>query len=196
MKRERLTEILQIYYIFNPYLIHKNAWNKIYHNEKIGRYDFVEGKSNYGGQYFEPFPVVEGYSFPFSYSRFFTEAFRGKKIDLKGKESDTAYFEVQISEKGKALVLEVAKEKTPRPKTYYDIAPVAEKFVCNDPFHYECIESLLSIKQWFPGFYEYARQGRLKGQLVMKPNKVDVASTGIVRVIFTTVPFDWGVWVV
>lgn len=139
------------------------------------------------GQTFQPFPIVEGHSFPFNYTSFFTDCFNGQAINLEDKNADTAYFELHVSAKGKVFVRETSAPK--KGTAYYEVAAESSSSVYVNPLHMRCIEHILSIKEWFPAYYEQPQKDKFRGEVVIKPNKTNVACTGIITIIFSKEPF-------
>lgn len=139
-------------------------------------------------QLYQPFPGVEGYAFPFNYTKYFNEKFRAKEIDLKGKMYDTVKFEVKILSNGKVYI----KDKTPLlmmngVPAFYD-----EKvggYELNN-LHLNCLKFLKEIKSWEPGYVSVPRKRKFKGETVIKPEIINVEASGTLTIVFSTIPFD------
>jgi hypothetical protein len=137
------------------------------------RYEISDAQSSSAsnGNVFQPFPVVEGHAFPFNYSKFFNNKFRSEKINMNGKSLDTVKIEMRISNKGKVNFNNKTIEK-------------------NNSLSLLCLDFLKQIQEWQPAYIIVSEKGIFKKQTVIKPNKVNVASVGVVTIIFSTDPFE------
>ncbi len=135
-------------------------------------------------QTFQPFPVVEGHAFPFNYSTFFYEKFKGIKIDLHQKETDTIQIYVKAKYNGKVAFKNVSKV----PGTGMDDgAPIS--YDPND-LGLNCMRFLTEIKEWYPAYFILPKKEKFKKQTVIVPYQEKVNCDGIITIIFSTVPFD------
>jgi hypothetical protein len=135
---------------------------------------------------FQPFPVVEGYSFPFNYTRYFNEKFRDKRVFLNYKSADTVYLEVSISKKGKTTIKDITYSMSNGRRSFFDTDNKVEK---ND-LQVSCFRFLNEIEQWFPAYEMTTRVSSYKGQQVIKPVKKNKDATGIITIMFSLEPFD------
>jgi hypothetical protein len=137
-------------------------------------YDLEKIKSNPSNKdLFQPFPVVEGYSFPFNYTAYFNEKFKGQQIDLNGKRSDTVIVELRILSNGKVYLSD-------QKKTVKDI----------DPIRLYPVNFLNEIKVWFPAYVLLHKRSKYKGQTVIKPYKKKVSASGKITIIFSNEDFE------
>lgn len=139
-------------------------------------------------QLFQPFPVVEGYPYPFNYTRYINDNFRSKEIDLKGKKRDTVVIEVKILANGKAYV----KDKSRIMMVGGVPAVYSEKegaYELNN-LHLNSLNIIKAIKKWLPGYVVLPKKDRFKGEVVIKPNKKNVDVTGTITIIFSSTPFE------
>lgn len=121
--------------------------------------------------YFQPFPVVEGYAFPFNYTRYFNEKFKNEIPDLKGRLNDTIRIEINITEKGKVFLK-------------------SETADSDNILNMQCLDFLKQIKKWHPGYIIIPEKGTFKKQTVIKPRKTNVSSIGIITILFSLQPFE------
>ncbi len=155
----------------------------------FNRYNIPDGKIAISkDEIFQPFPIVDGYAYPFNYNSYYNTCFKTKEIDLKGKSADTVTIEVKILENGKVYI----KDKSPTimiknlPATYDSKTGTYEL----NNLHMNCLKFLKQINEWIPGYYVLPKKDRFKGEVVIKPNKKNVDVTGTVIVIFSTTPFE------
>jgi hypothetical protein len=139
-------------------------------------------------KYFQPFPVVEGYAYPFNYTKYFRDRFKEKEIDLKGKSMDTVVLQLTILANGKVYVKDKSKTMLIKntPVTYDE---KRGQYEINN-LHMHCINFMKDIKQWFPGYVEFPKKAKFKRQTVIKPEKKNVDCYGSVMIIFSTTAFD------
>jgi hypothetical protein len=152
------------------------------------KYDVVSLKQNPVEKPFQPFPVVEGYAYPFNYTRYFRESFEGFVIDLKGKEADTVMLEIKVLSNGKAYVKD--KSKTMLVKGVPAVYDEKEAAYELNSLHIRCIGTLKKIKQWMPGYVILPKKEKFRSQTVIKPEKKNVDASGTIMIIFSTTPFD------
>jgi hypothetical protein len=139
-----------------------------------------------GPDSFQPFPVVEGYSFPFNYTRYFRERFKTTKVDLQGKNTDTVYMEVKISKKGKVYIKDVTNSVTNGKRSYLDTRE--SSYV--SALHLHCFNFLHEINEWFPAYDIDPKVDKYKGQTVIRPEKITKDATGLIMIAFSYEPFD------
>jgi hypothetical protein len=120
---------------------------------------------------FQPFPVVDGYPFPFNYSQYFNNKFKSEKINLKENPTDTVRIEVKISAKGKVSLNNQKSNK-------------------NYMTDLQCLRYLKEIKEWQPAYFIKIERGMYKKRNVIKPIKKNIAVSGIITIIFSTEPFE------
>lgn len=156
---------------------------------RFNKYNVVEDKTTFGQtERFQPFPVVEGYAYPFNYNKYFNDCFSKKVIELKGKTADTVVMEVKILENGKVYI----KDKSPTmmvkgvPATYDNKTGTYEL----NNLHLNCLKFLKQIDKWIPGYIILPQKDKFKGEVVIKPNKKNVDVIGTVTVFFSTTPFE------
>lgn len=139
-------------------------------------------------QLFQPFPVVEGYAYPFNYTRYVNDNFRSKEIDLKGKKRDTVVIEVKILANGKAYV----KDKSRIMMVGGVPAVYSEKDAAYElnNLHLNSLNFIKAIKKWLPGYVILPKKDKFKGEVVIKPNKKNVDVTGTITIIFSSTPFE------
>lgn len=135
-----------------------------------------------------PFPKVNGNTIPFDYDQFCSRYIKIKKSDLANKISDTIRIQVKILDNGKAYY----KDLTPLMvlggvPAYYDKKMNAYKL---DAIHYKCLSILKSIKQWESAYTVVEVKEKFKKVVVIKPKKKELSSTGILTIVFSTIPFD------
>jgi hypothetical protein len=130
---------------------------------------YLNGNSDYS--IFQPFPVVDGYPFPFNYTKYFNNKFLVEKADLKDKLSDTVKIEINISAKGK-------------------VSYQSKIMNTNNILNTQSLNFLKQIKEWYPGYLIIPERGTFKKQTVIKPHKVNLASNGIITIIFSKESFD------
>lgn len=155
----------------------------------FNKYNATEDKIDFvNNNKFQPFPVVEGYAYPFNYSDYFNDCFSTKEINLKGKSKDTVIMEVKILENGKVYI----KDKSPTmmvkgvPATYDSRTGTYEL----NNLHLNCLKCLKQIDKWIPGYIILPKKDKFRGEVVIKPNKKNVDVTGTVTVYFSSTPFE------
>lgn len=155
----------------------------------FNKYNITEDKINFvNDNKFQPFPVVEGYAYPFNYSDYFNDCFSTKEINMKGKSKDTVIMEVKILENGKVYI----KDKSPTmmvkgvPATYDNRTGTYEL----NNLHLNCLKCLKQIDKWIPGYIILPKKDKFRGEVVIKPNKKNVDVTGTVTVFFSSTPFE------
>lgn len=137
---------------------------------------------------FQPCPIVEGYSYPFNYTKYFNDNFKSKQIDLKGKTNDTVVLEVKILANGKNYLKD--KSKTMMIKDLPAVYNEKEGAFELNNLHLNCLSFLKNIKQWTPGYVVFPLKNRFKGETVIKPNKKNVDVTGTITILFSSTPFE------
>ncbi|MGZ4034584.1 MAG: hypothetical protein ACXVP4_06935 [Bacteroidia bacterium] len=146
-------------------------------------YDVAKLKLNFvPGTKFQPFPVVDGYAYPFNYTQYFNDCFKTIGADLKGKTLDTLIVEVIILSNGKSYFKEMAGDdftENVKPEAY-DLKEL----------HLNGLKFLRKIKRWFPGYIILPKKDKYKGEVVIKPDKKNVDVTGTITIVFSTTPFD------
>jgi hypothetical protein len=149
---------------------------------------FIKAKADFGRMgvnSFQPFPVVEGYSFPFNYTRYFSEHFKGKSIQLNNN-ADTVYLEITITKKGKTTIKDITSSMTNGRRAFFDADNKKEKSDLQVySFHF-----LNEIKQWFPGYDMTTEISSYKGQQVIRPVKTNRNAIGIITIMFSNQSFD------
>lgn len=156
---------------------------------KYTNYNLSDVSSGPGGfEKFQPFPVVDGYAYPFNYNSYVNDCFKNKEIDLKGKSKDTVTVEIKILENGKVYI----KDKSPtmilkgRAVTYDNRTGTYEV----NNLHMNCINVLKQIDKWIPGYVILPKKDKFRGEVVIKPNKKNVDVIGNVTYYFSTTPFE------
>ncbi len=152
-------------------------------------YNVAAGKGAFESvEKFQPFPVVEGYAYPFNYNKYLNDCFSKRVIDLKGKTRDTVTVEVKILENGKVYI----KDKSPTmmvkglPATFDNKSGTYEL----NNLHMNCLKFLKQIDKWIPGYVILPKKDKYRGEVVIKPNKKNVDVTGTVVVYFSSTPFE------
>lgn len=135
-----------------------------------------------------PYPKVSCYTVPFDYNKFCAEKIKIKKSDLANKISDTIRIQVKILDNGKAYY----KDLTPLMvmngvPAYYDKKMSAYKL---DAIHWKCLSALKQIKQWESAYTVIGVKEKFKKTIVIKPKKKKLSATGILTLVFSTVPFE------
>ncbi|MCW3085614.1 MAG: hypothetical protein JWP12_2980 [Bacteroidetes bacterium] len=136
-------------------------------------------------QTIQPFPVVEGHAFPFNYSAFFYEKFKGMKIDLRQKETDTVQIYLKVRYNGKVAFKDYSSATNPGMK----YANRSAEYQSND-LSLNCMSFLTDIKEWYPAYFILPKKEKFKKQTVIVPYQEKIDCNGIISVIFSTVPFD------
>jgi hypothetical protein len=152
-------------------------------------YDFAGTQMDVSkGQLFQPFPVVEGYAYPFNYSKYLNDKFSSVVIDLQGKEIDTVVIEVKVLAKGKVYIKDKSKTMMVNgvPAVYNEKEAAYEL----NNLHLNCLGFMRAIKKWIPGYVILPKKGKFKGEVVVKPDKKNTDVTGTITIIFSTTPFD------
>ncbi|MES2140094.1 MAG: hypothetical protein V4511_10335 [Bacteroidota bacterium] len=134
-----------------------------------------------------PFPKVPDNTIPFDYDQFCAKNIKIKKSDLADKISDTVRIQMKILDNGKAYY----KDLTPLlvlsgVPAYYDKKMNAYKL---DAIHHKCLNALKEIKQWEPAFTVLEVKEKFKKVIVIKPKKKYLSATGILTIVFSSVPF-------
>jgi hypothetical protein len=135
-----------------------------------------------------PFPKVPGNTIPFDYGQFCSRYIKIKKSDLENKISDTIRIQVKILDNGKAYY----KDLTPLMilsgvPAYYDKKMNGYKL---DAIHYKCLGALKQIKQWEAAYTVVEVREKFKKVIVVKPKKKHLSATGILTIVFSTIPFE------
>jgi hypothetical protein len=128
-----------------------------------------------------PMPVVEGYSSPFDYSKYFNEQFKRKVNDLKGRVSDTVKIEIIVLENGKVYY----KDKTPQITVEGVPAFYNEKeggYELNN-LHLYSLDFLKQIETWEPAYVLVSKKTKYKKQTVITPSKIKIKSSGVITII-------------
>lgn len=138
---------------------------------------------------FQPFPVVDGYPYPFNYANYFNNNFRSKVIDLKGKNSDTVQLEVTVLANGKVYIKDKSRSMTVNgvPAIYDEKVGAYEL----NNLHLNCLKFMKQINKWFPGYVILPKKSKFKGEVVIKPNKKNVDFTGTITILFSSTPFEY-----
>ncbi len=137
---------------------------------------------------YQPFPVVEGYAYPFNYNLYFNDCFKKKEINMKGRSKDTVTMEVKILENGKVYVKDKSLTMMVQGKaaTYDNKTGMYEV----NNLHMNCLQFLKQIDKWIPGYIILPKKDKYRGEVVIKPNKKNVDVTGTVTVYFSDTPFE------
>ena len=154
-----------------------------------GDYDYSKIKNEIIEEMtYSPMPVVERYFFPFNYTKYFNEKFRGKPLSLLGKESDTVFIEVKILPNGKVYMRDRSNQMMVEgvPALYNEKVGGYE---LND-LHWSCMKYMKDIKEWDPAFAVLSKKGKYKGQTVIKPKKTAISSTALITIVFSSFPLD------
>ena len=153
------------------------------------KYDLSKIKRDVSkNEMYQPFPIVDGYPFPFNYTQYLKSNFKNIEIDLKGKTNDTIVLEVMILANGKIYVKDNSLPITAKGVTanYDDKSGVYEL----GSLHLHCLDFIKKIKKWFPGYVVFPMKDKYKGEVVIKPNKKNVDVTGAITILFSTIPFE------
>ncbi|HEX8514611.1 MAG TPA: hypothetical protein VF868_00325 [Bacteroidia bacterium] len=129
-----------------------------------------------GPNSFQPFPIVEGYGFPFNYSAYFREKFRNIKVDMRGKSTQVVRINITVSRKGRVTMKDV---------TYPEV-----RIAQLPPLNLYCFNFLEEIHKWFPAYDIDPQNSRYKGERVIKPVKTEKEATGVITIVFSDEPFD------
>jgi len=156
---------------------------------RIDNYDVskVNGKVSRNMVY-EPFPGVEGYTFPFNYTKFFTEKFKDKKNDLRGKDTDTVCIEIRVLANRKIYI----KDRTPA-RMVKDLPSAAGEKVERIEWNSLQINSLnflKEIKTWEPAYVAIPKKGKFKKQTVIKPDITYIPFSQTLTIVFSSTPFE------
>ena len=135
-----------------------------------------------------PVPKVSGYTIPFNYNKFCAEKIKVTKSDLINKISDTILIQVKILDNGKAYL----KDLTPLivlggVPAHYDKKVNAYKL---DAIRWKCLNAFKHIKQWEPAYALIGVKEKFKKTIVIKPKKKKLAATGVITLVFSSVPFE------
>jgi len=135
-----------------------------------------------------PFPLISSYSTPFDYTLFFNKNSQIEPYELAEKITDTIRIQIKILDNGKAYY----HDATPLMMlngvpAYYNKQMNAYKL---DAIHYRCMEVLKQITQWKPAYILITSQEKFKRQTVIKAKKKKLSATGVLTIIFSTVPFE------
>ncbi|MCX6297428.1 MAG: hypothetical protein NTX97_15490 [Bacteroidetes bacterium] len=137
---------------------------------------------------FQPFPVVEGYPFPFNYTNYLMDCFKTKEINLKGKSADTVVLSVKILANGKSYFKDKSKILMVNGiPAVYDKKQDAYEI---NNLHLNCINFMKKIDKWLPGYIVFPKKGKFKGEVVIKPYKRNVDVSGTITIMFSTTPFE------
>lgn len=137
---------------------------------------------------FQPVPVVKGYSSSFNYTKYFVDNFKSKQIDLKDKTIDTVIIEIKVLSNGKVYIKD--KSQTMMIKGLPAVYNEKEAGFELNNLHLNCLTFLKNITQWLPGYVVFPKKDKFKGETVIKPIKKNVAVTGTIMILFSTVPFE------
>ncbi len=137
---------------------------------------------------FQPFPVVEGYPFPFNYTNYLTDCFKTKEINLKGKSADTIILTVKILANGKSYFKDKSKILMVNGiPAVYDKKQDAYEI---NNLHLNCINFMKKMDKWLPGYIVFPKKDKFKGEVVIKPYKRNVDVSGTITIMFSTTPFE------
>jgi len=137
---------------------------------------------------YPPFPGVEGYTFPFNYNKYFNEKFKTKKIDLRGKASDTVRIEIKVLANGKVYLKDKSFSTMIKdiPTTYDEKVNGYEL----SRLQLNCLDFLKEIKTWEPAYVTIPKKGKFKKQTVIKPEITQLQASGILTIVFSSVSFE------
>jgi hypothetical protein len=153
------------------------------------KYDLSKIKENVSKDMIQqPTPIVENGPHAFSYSNYFIQKFKTKSIDLNGLRTDTVFIEVKVLSNGKFY----ARDKTPLMMmngvpAFYNKAAGAYQL---NNLHIYCVDFTKQLNIWQPAYVLTSKRSRFKGQTVLKPKKEKVTATGILTIVFSTVPYE------
>ncbi|MCE9540921.1 MAG: hypothetical protein K8R85_17140 [Bacteroidetes bacterium] len=136
----------------------------------------------------EPFPKVPDNTVPFDYNQFCTKKIKIKKSDLGDKISDTIRIQIKILDNGKGYY----KDLTPLMvlngvPAFYDEKMHGYKL---DAIHWKCLSALKEIKQWEPAYTVIEIKEKFKKVIVIKQKKKYLSATGILTIVFSSIPFE------
>jgi len=138
---------------------------------------------------FIPFPIVDGYAYPFNYTSYFNNRFKGKSISLDGLEAATLDIEVKILANGKVSVTDRSPLLVVNGVAGFDNENVGG-YELNE-LHVNCLEYVKGIKEWIPAYFIQPKKDKFKKTTVIKPDKKNVDATAFIRIYFSTSPFDY-----
>lgn len=137
---------------------------------------------------YTPFPGVDGYTFPFNYTRYITEKFKTKEIDIRGKLSDTVRIEIKVLANGKVYLKN--KSRTMLVKdlpTPYDEKVDGIEWSSLQLYSFDFIKE---IKTWEPAYIAVPTKEKFKKETVIKPKITQVTASGILTIVFSSTPFE------
>lgn len=124
----------------------------------------------------------------FNLNFFFNKRVKVDISDLAGKTTDTVQIQVKVLDNGKPYY----KDLTPLlvlsgVPAVFDTKENAYKL---DAIHYKCLNTVKSIEEWEPGYVLFEKVDKFKGQTVIKAKKKKLISTGVLTIVFSTIPFE------
>jgi hypothetical protein len=155
---------------------------------KFDNYDLSGLKQTPVEKPFQPFPVVEGYAYPFNYSKYFNDNFKTKEINLKGKTADTVLLEIKVLKNGKVYVRD--KSKIMMIKGIAAVYNEKEGAYELNNLHIYCVNFMKQITKWLPGYVILPKKDKFRSETVIRPDKRNVDCTGTVMIVFSTTPFE------
>jgi hypothetical protein len=139
---------------------------------------------------YQPFPNVEGYLFPFNYSKYFIEKFKKTEIDLKGKNTDTVSIEIKIETNGKVYIRDDANYMLIKKMPVYPLVKNNEAGYDIKQLHLICLNFLKEIKSWKPGYLAIPKQSTFQKKTVIKAHITTITFVQTLNIVFSTTPFD------
>lgn len=129
---------------------------------------------------YPPFPGVEGYTFPFNYTKYFNEEFKAKTVNLEEKSFDTVRIEIKVLASGKVYITDK------NPSVYNEQMGGIEK----SRLQINSLFFLKKIKTWEPAYITIPKKDKFKKQTVIKPEITPLTASGILTILFSTAPFE------
>lgn len=125
---------------------------------------------------------------PFDYNKHIQNKVSISISDLGDKTTDTVRIRVKILKNGKPYY----KDITPLlmlngVPAYYHSSENAYKL---DAIHWKCLNAVMDILDWEPGYYIEGVKDKLNGRVVIKPKKTKVIATGILTIVFSKLPLE------
>jgi hypothetical protein len=155
---------------------------------RFDQYDLIGLKKTPVEKPFQPFPVVDGYAYPFNYTKYFRDKFKVLGVNMNGKKADTVVLEVKVLENGKVYIRD--KSKIMMIKGQAAVYNEQEGAYEINILHLDCMNILKQIKKWFPAYVILPKKDKFRDQTVIKPDKRNVDATGTITVIFSTTPLE------
>jgi hypothetical protein len=176
--------------------ISKPTSDSIYMKATVTFYEFQKGNKKSTSV---TYPLLKSITIPkpqslknkdtiHDYSTYFRKNIEIKSGELENKISDTVRIQIKVLDNG----MPYYKDLTPLMvlngvPAYYDAKENAYKL---DDIHYKCLKVLKNIENWSPAYVEMQVKGKFKNTTVIKLKKEKLAATGILTIVFSSVPLN------